>query len=286
MDRQPRGKRKGTQLTYQYYLELLPYVNDSYWQGVINDIAYGKVPSFFTVINQYLLEYHKGGFKRSVTLDDDYPSSVSRLIDFMLQCGLAPPVTTSPMVNGPSSRELTWGKVSKRTQDALLFTFLRGLQKQYGLTNSEYRSTDSMLRMGLCNKSIGPDRIVINNNRIVQITDFTFDPNSRTFNLRVDNEANRSKSTKPKKPTSKVLKPWQKTIRTLAANHKAYQDTYQQLLLRGGIASLSQLHPTHEGSYEEDNEIDEIDDDEIDDEEDDYSDDDDTIEIDDTTDDF
>lgn len=278
MKRASRGKRRGTYLTYPYYLELLPFITESYWQEVVNNIAYGEVPPFFTVINRYLLEYHKGGFNRSVTLDDDYRSSASRVIEFMMQCGLSPPVGASPLLTEISPpRELAWKKLTKRTQDVLLFTFLRGLVTQYGLTNEEYRSIDSRLRMGICNKSIGADRIVINNNRIVEITDLSFDPLTRTFNLPVNNEGNRSKSGKAKKSGSKVLKPWQKTVRTLVSNVNSYHDTYHQLMLRGGIASLSLLHPTHEGSYEEDDLDDDIDDDDEEDEEDD--DDDDTIEI-------
>ena len=190
--------------------QILPYLNlpqEEYWLTVFKQCSFGKFPKGFSFKNNILYYKYKKEPLDFINLPTPSEDPKKKESDLKQCCAICLEFfkrkTTNCEENEhnvdklvPKEKEYTkWSEIKKKKiKDTFLFDYTTELKAKYNLTNEEFMSLQTIIKiglsLGLCNKL----NISILNNKIDSIQGLVFDEKNRIFDFDYKNIKKPSKS--------------------------------------------------------------------------------------------
>lgn len=169
-----------------FFLEFSERTSDPYWAEKFRLAAHGKFPSGFSCQNKTLFCRKK---KKNFQLDlnSNIDQAVNDSINFFrTHAGLVSPIDKQNYLDFQNNREekiCRWGEVGKRMQSCLIANYISDLVIRYNLNKQEFNKLKSLLDKAVSEKTFNKKHIVIEDNRIVEITGLQWISEVRIFEI-------------------------------------------------------------------------------------------------------
>ena len=174
-------KSKIKPVIYPIFQEAKEYLSDGQWIAKFEQASRGKFPPKITYHNQRLSK--KGQKHVYLDIPNDPREAKDRILGFFMAHSPRPDFVneTAALPDAPALDPITWGKVSKKTRDALKSYYIIDQKIAHKLNKRELGQLRQILNFGLVNRIFHKDTVHVHNKRIVAIEGLLWDDDKRQY---------------------------------------------------------------------------------------------------------
>jgi len=193
-----KNKKQKTKkkIIYPLFLDFASLTTDPFWIKKFNVWANGKLPKYFSIIDDTLI-YKKGNDQHTLKLNN-----VDECISFFRNHGglfskkneIEESSESTTIIDSYEPVEVLWGKSNKKTQELLVKEYVATLSKTMGLSSHEQSLLLQTVRLSITSKNFNKNNIELSNNKIVHIKGLMCDQESKVFRLDTSSRQIKKKS--------------------------------------------------------------------------------------------
>ena len=172
------------EIIYPIFLECCQYADDTFWESIFEDLAYGK-PPYGTYISKNFLccSYKKKEFsykiekKNAETIYNEVYTLLTKKLGLLSQREkVKKRKDFSDLEDSMKDSRKSWCDIRKKNMKELLIElYITRMKDKYSLTIKQARYLMSVILIAMTFKVIKPEDIIYNNNRIESIDGIDFE---------------------------------------------------------------------------------------------------------------
>ena len=177
-------------ILYPIFLKCSEIIDETFWVNIFENMAYGMCPTGVHIKSNHVYINVKQKSPRVVSMDSSCEYFFNTLLENMKSM-LYISSKKDDMINKnifyqTQTKLLTnsndWSKIRKRSiRNIMLENYVSELKQKYNLTIKETRVILSVIKMYITFNHITPSNIIVKNNKIIDISNCSFDPVLKRF---------------------------------------------------------------------------------------------------------
>lgn len=164
-------------IVHKLFAECAKLTTDAYTKGIFNKLAKGTFPQRISY-DHGILRHTTPKKVSEIELCDDPVEDYSAILIFLREKeGIFSPTETvvDPHKEIKENTKEGWSKFTPKSKAVLLDNYLHKLREDYKLSRNMYNSLKIIMSVGLYNKWINKDTVVVNGGEITDITNLRYE---------------------------------------------------------------------------------------------------------------